>query len=62
MSVYNLAIFTSSFLYPSVGVGAIVTDIVVVGVVACGGGNSKLRGEVGWDIGKVVVGVLLGIS
>ena len=44
--MYNLAIFTSSFLYPSIKVGAIVTGIVVVGIIARGGRNSRLRGRV----------------
>jgi hypothetical protein len=43
-------------------VGTIVTGIVVAGIMACGGGNGGLRGEVGQDIGKVVVGMLLGIN
>jgi hypothetical protein len=38
------------------------TGIVVVGVMACGSGDSRLRGEVGLDISKVVVGMLLGIN
>jgi hypothetical protein len=44
--VYNLAIFTSSFPYPSVKAGAIATGIVVVGVVAYRGKNSRLRSGV----------------
>jgi hypothetical protein len=43
-------------------VGAVATGIVIVGIMACGSGDSGLRGEVGWDISKVVVGVLLGIN
>jgi hypothetical protein len=61
-SVYNLAAFTSSFPYPNVEVGTMATGIVVVGVVAYGGGDSGLRGKVGWDINKVIIGVLLGIN
>ena len=45
--MYNLTTFTSSFLYPSVEVGAIVIGIVVAGVVARGGRNSRFRGGVG---------------
>ena len=44
--MYNVAAFTSSFPYPSVKVGAVVTGIVVIGIMACGGGNSELRGKV----------------
>ena len=44
--MYNLAIFTSSFLYPSIKVGTVATGIVVAGIIARGGGNSRLRGRV----------------
>jgi hypothetical protein len=60
--VYNLAIFTSSFPYPNIEVGTMATGVVVVGVVAYRGGNGGLRGEVGQDISKVIIGVLLGIN
>ena len=60
--MYNLAIFTSSFLYPSIKAGAVVMGIVVAGIVACGGGDGGLRSGVRQDIGKVVVAVLLGIN
>jgi hypothetical protein len=43
-------------------VGTVVTGVVVVGVIACGGGDGGLRGKVSRDIGKVVVSVLLGIN
>jgi hypothetical protein len=43
-------------------VGTVVTGVVVVGVVACRDRDGGLRGKVGWDIGKVVVSVLLGIN
>jgi hypothetical protein len=60
--VYNLAVFTSSFLYPNIEVGTVAIGVVVVGVMACRGGDGRLRGKVGWDIGKVIIGVLLGIN
>ena len=44
--MYNLAIFTSSFPYPSVEVGAMAIGIVIVGIMACGDRDSKLRGKV----------------
>ena len=44
--MYNLAIFTSFFPYPSIEVGAVVTGIVVIGIVACGGRDSKLSNRV----------------
>ena len=43
MSIYIFAIFTSSFPYFSVEVGAIATGIVVVGVIAYRGKGSGLR-------------------
>jgi uncharacterized membrane protein len=43
-------------------VGTMATGVVVVGVVACGGGDSGLRGEVSRDISKVVIGILSGIN
>ena len=45
--MYNLAAFTSSFPYPSIEVGAVAIGIVVVSIMARGGGNSGLRGGVG---------------
>ena len=45
--MYNLAVFASSFPYPSVEVDAVVTGIVVVSVIARRGGNSRFRGGVG---------------
>ena len=45
--MYNLAIFTSSFLYPSVKVGTIAMGIVIVNIVACRGGDSKFSNKVG---------------
>ena len=60
--MYNLAVFTSSFPYSNIEVGTVAMGVVVVGVVACGGGDGGFRGEVGQDISKVVVGVLLGIN
>ena len=60
--MYNLAAFASSFLYLNIEVGTVATGVVVVGIMACRGGDGRLRGEVGWDISKVVVGVLLGIN
>ena len=44
--MYNLAIFTSSFLYFSVEVGAMAMGIVIVSIMACGGGNSGFRGKI----------------
>ena len=44
--MYNLAIFTSSFSYPSVEVGAVVMGIVVVGIMACGGRDSRFSSGV----------------
>ena len=62
LSVYNLAVFASSFPYPNVEVGTIVMGVVVVGVMACGGGDGGLRGEISQNIGKVIIGMLLGIN
>ena len=44
--MYNLAIFTSSFPYPSVKVGTMATGIVVVGIIAYKSGDSKLSSKV----------------
>ena len=44
--MYNLAIFTSSFLYPSIGVGAVVTGIVVGGVISYKSKDGRLKGGV----------------
>ena len=44
--MYNLAIFTSSFPYPNVEAGTVVTGIVIVGIIACRGRNGKLRSRV----------------
>ena len=44
--MYNLAIFTSSFPYPSIEVGTVVTGIVVVGIIAYKGRNNRLRSKV----------------
>jgi hypothetical protein len=60
--VYNLAAFTSSFLYPNIEVGTMATGIVVVGIVAYRGKDGGLKGKVGQDISKVVISVLLGIN
>jgi hypothetical protein len=60
--VYNLATFISSFPYPNIEVGTIAIGVVVAGVMACRGRDSGLKSEVGWDINKVIVGVLLGIN
>ena len=60
--MYNLAVFTSSFLYPSIEAGAVATGIVVVGIVAYRGRNGGFRSKVSWDISKVIIAVLLGIN
>jgi hypothetical protein len=60
--VYNLAAFTSSFPYPNIEVGTIATGVVVIGVMAYGGRDGRLRGKVGQNISKVVISVLLGIN
>ena len=44
--MYNLAIFTNSFLYPSVEIGTIATGIIVVGIKAYRGRDSKLSNRV----------------
>ena len=44
--MYNLAIFASSFLYPSIEVGTVVTGIVVASIIACGGRDSRLSNKV----------------
>ena len=44
--MYNLAIFVSSFPYPSVEVGAVAMGIVVVGIMACRGRDSGLSNKV----------------
>ena len=44
--MYNLAIFISSFPYPSVEVGAVATGIVIVGIMACKGGDGRLSSKV----------------
>ena len=44
--MYNLAVFTSSFLYPNIEVGAVVIGIIIVGIIARGGRNSRFRGRV----------------
>ena len=45
--MYNLAIFTSSFPYPSVEISAMVTGIIVVVIVAYRGRDDGLSGKVG---------------
>ena len=60
--MYNLTIFTSSFPYPSIKIGAMVTGIVIIGIVAYRGRNSRLRSGISWDINKVVIAVLSGIN
>ena len=60
--MYNLATFASSFPYPSIKIGTMVMGIVVVGVVACKGGNAGLKGEIGQSISKVIIVMLLGIN
>ena len=44
--MYNLTIFTSSFPYPSIEVGIMAIGIVIVGIIACRGGDSKLNNKV----------------
>ena len=44
--MYNLVIFISSFLYPSVEVDAVAMGIVVVCIMARGGGDGGLSGKV----------------
>jgi hypothetical protein len=45
--VYNLAAFASSFPYPNIEVGTVAINIVIAGIVACGGGDGKLKNKVG---------------
>ena len=44
--MYNLAVFASFFLYLSIEAGAVVTGIVIIGIIACRGRNSKLKSKV----------------
>ena len=44
--MYNLAVFTSSFPYPSVKAGAVVTGIVIANIMAYKGKNSGLKSKV----------------
>ena len=44
--MYNLTVFINSFLYPSVEVGTVVTGIVVAGIIAYGGRDSRLSNKV----------------
>ena len=44
--MYNLTIFTSSFPYPSIKIGAMVTGIVIIGIIAYRGGDGKLNSKV----------------
>ena len=44
--MYSLAVFINSFPYPNIEVGAVVTGIVVVGIIAYRGGDSKLSSRV----------------
>ena len=44
--MYNLAIFTSFFPYPSIEVGAVAIGIVIAGIIACRGKNSGLSNKV----------------
>ena len=60
--MYNLAIFTSSFPYPSVKVGTVATGIVVEGIIACKGRDGGLSGKVSWCISKAIIAVLLGVD
>jgi hypothetical protein len=60
--VYNLAVFISSFPYPSVEVGAVVMGIVVEGIIACGGKDGRLSGKVSWCISKAIIAVLSGVN
>ena len=61
-SIYIFTVFTSSLPCPVVEVGAVATSIVVASVIVYGGGDGGLRGGVGWDIGRVIIDVLLGID
>ena len=60
--MYNLAIFTSSFPYPSVEAGTVATGIVIVNIMACRSRNSRLKNKISWDISKVIIAILLGIN
>ena len=44
--MYNLTIFTSSFPYPSVEVGAVAMGIIVADIIACRGKDSRLSGKI----------------
>ena len=44
--MYNLAVFTSSFLYASIKVGTVVMDIIIIGIIACGGRDNKLKNKI----------------
>ena len=44
--MYNLAVFTSFFPYPSVEVSTVAIGIVVAGIIARGGRNSGLKGKI----------------
>ena len=44
--MYNLAIFTNSFLYPSIEVSTVVMGIIVANIIACKGGDGGLSSEV----------------
>ena len=44
--MYNLAVFISSFPYPSVEVSTVVTGIVVAGIIAYRSRDSRLSNKV----------------
>ena len=44
--MYNLAVFISSFSYPSVEAGAVVTGIIVADIIAYKGRNSRLKSKI----------------
>ena len=44
--MYNLAIFISSFPYPSIEVGAVVMGIVVIGIIAYKGKDGGFSSKV----------------
>ena len=44
--MYNLAVFASSFPYPSIEIGTMVIGIVVVGIIAYRGGDSEFNNKV----------------
>ena len=44
--MYNLAIFTNSFPYPSIEVGAMAMGIIVANIIAYKGGDGGLSGKV----------------